>query len=96
MGEDPYIVIDQPNDDLPIYRVKREGARSKTRVLNKNFLLPFIGFQIYEEDEQLEPVVTSETVEEVNELEELRSINANLDLLSKAERIWCSASHCKV
>ena len=69
--KNPYIVIDQPNDDIPVYRVKREGARSKTRVLHRNFLLPFIGLPTYEE-----------SVEEVNELDEIRSINANLDLLS--------------
>ena len=64
------------------YRVKREGARSKTRVLHRNFLLPFIGLRTYEEDEQLEPVVSSESVEEINELDKIQSINANLELLS--------------
>ena len=38
--KDPYIVIDQPNDDIPDYRVKRDVARSKTRILHRNFLLP--------------------------------------------------------
>ena len=80
--KNPCIVIDQPNDDIPFYRVKREGAGSKTRVLHRNFLLPFIGLPTYEEDEQVEPVVSPETVEEVNELDEIRSINANLDLSS--------------
>ena len=82
--KDPYIVIDQPNDDIPVYRVKHGGAslRSKTRNLHRNFLLPFIGLPTYEEDEQLEPVVSPETVEEVNELDEIQSIDANLDLLS--------------
>ena len=62
--KNPYIVINQPNDDIPVYRVKCEGARSKTRVLHTKFLLPFIGLPTYEEDEQLEPVVSSESVEE--------------------------------
>ena len=80
--KNPYVVIDQPNDDIPVYRVKRESARSKTRVLHRNFLLHFIGLPTYEGDEQLEPVVSPETVEEVNELDEIQSINANLDLSS--------------
>ena len=71
MGED---------DDKPVYRVKREGARSKPRILHRNFLLRFIGLLTYEKDEQLEPVVSPETVKEVNELDKIRSINANLDL----------------
>ena len=82
--KDPYIVIDQPNEDIPVYRVKHEGAslRPITRNLHRNFLLLFIGLPTYEEDEQLEPVVSPETVEEVNELDEIQSIDANLDLLS--------------
>ena len=80
--KNPYIVIDKPNDDIPVYRVKSEGARSKTRILHRNFLRPFIGLPTYEEGEQLEPVVSPETVEEGNELDEIWSINANLELLS--------------
>ena len=44
--KNPYIAIDQPNDDIPVYRIKREGARSKTRFLHRNFLLPFIGYRL--------------------------------------------------
>ena len=49
----PYISIDQPNDDIPVYRVKHGGAglRSKSRNLHRNFLLPFNGLPTYEEDE---------------------------------------------
>ena len=39
--KDPYVVIDQSNVDVPVYMVKQEGSRSKTRFLNRNFLLPF-------------------------------------------------------
>jgi hypothetical protein len=31
---DPYIVISQPNHDIPVYQVKREGARYKKTSLN--------------------------------------------------------------
>ena len=47
--------------------VKRESARSKTRILHWSFLLPFFGLPTYGEDAQLEPVVSPETVEEVIE-----------------------------
>ena len=79
--KNPFIAINQPNDDIPVYRVKREGARSKTRILHRNFLLPSIGLPTYEEDEQLDQVVSPETIEEINELDEIRSINANYNLL---------------
>ena len=44
-------VIDQPNDDIPVFRVQREGARSKTRIHHRIFLLLFIGLPTYDEDE---------------------------------------------
>ena len=75
-------------------------VRGQNPVLHRNFLLPFIGLLTYKEDEQLEPVVSSEAVGEVNELDEIRSINANLDLLSDPDSeaaydggIWDN-SHC--
>ena len=40
---DPYIVVSQPNFDIPVYEVKREGARfKKSRTLHRNLLLPFM------------------------------------------------------
>ena len=80
--KDPYIVIDQSNDDIPVHGVKREGASSKTSIPHRIFLLPFIGLPTNEEDKQLGPVVSPETVEEVNMFDKIQSIDANLDLLS--------------
>ena len=37
--KDRYIVTDQPNDDIPVYRVKRGGARSKNRILRCSSLV---------------------------------------------------------
>ena len=65
--KDPCIVNHKPNDHITVIRVKREDARSKTRILDQNFLLPFMGLPTYEEDEQLEPVVSLETMKKVNE-----------------------------
>ena len=39
-GKDPHVVIEQPNDDIPVFKVRSEGARTKTRVLHRNLLLP--------------------------------------------------------
>ena len=35
--EDPYKVIDQPNDEISLNKVKRESAGPKTRLLSWNF-----------------------------------------------------------
>ena len=38
----PYVVVEQPHADIPVYVVKREKSKSKkTRTLHKNLLLPF-------------------------------------------------------
>ena len=41
--QDVYIVTDQPNHDIPVYRVKQENCKDKEKVLHRNMLLP-IGF----------------------------------------------------
>ena len=41
--DDAYIVIDQPNSDIPVYKVRKENNEGKVRTLHRNLLLP-IGF----------------------------------------------------
>lgn len=41
--KDPYVVVRQPNSDIPVYEVKREGTRfKKSKTLHRNLLLPFM------------------------------------------------------
>ena len=78
--KDPYIVIDQPNDDIPVYKVRREGTRSKTRFLHRNFLLPFMCLPYY--DEEAEELVAPQEDRAVNMLDEMLSVDAISDLSS--------------
>ena len=54
---DPYIVISQPNDDIPVYEVRRDNSRAKkTRLLHRTLLLPFVGLpRLDEEDFEEDP-----------------------------------------
>lgn len=43
--ETPYIVVSQPNPDIPVYEVKKDAPHTKaTRTLHRNLLLP-LGYQ---------------------------------------------------
>ena len=37
-----YLVVDQPNKDVPVFVVKREHGRSTRKLLHRNLLLPFM------------------------------------------------------
>ena len=51
--QEPYVVIDQPNNDIPVYEVRRQHTRSrKTRLLHRILLLPFMCLPRIEEEEE--------------------------------------------
>ena len=35
-----HVVLDQPNPDVPVYRVQGEGGKGRVRILHRNMLLP--------------------------------------------------------
>lgn len=43
-----YVVIDQPNPDLPIFQVKQEFGDDRPKLLHRNMLLPFMGLPLKE------------------------------------------------
>ncbi|XP_062578027.1 adenylate cyclase, terminal-differentiation specific-like [Saccostrea cucullata] len=38
--EEPYLVIEHPNPEIPVYKVQKETTKGKTRTLHRNLLLP--------------------------------------------------------
>ena len=40
--KDPYVVIEKPISDIPVYRVRKESGSGKVRTLHRNLLLPFM------------------------------------------------------
>lgn len=47
-SKDIYIVVAQPNSDLPIFQVKPEGSDDIPKLLHRNMLLPFMGLPLQE------------------------------------------------
>lgn len=47
--EDTYIVTGRPNPDIPVFEVKREDGKGRTRVLHRNLLLPISAMPAAEE-----------------------------------------------
>ena len=50
----PYVVVDQPDKSIPVYKVSKESGKGKERTLHRNMLLPFSAIPISSEiDETL-------------------------------------------
>ncbi|XP_067669889.1 uncharacterized protein [Haliotis asinina] len=46
--EDPFVVLSQPNHDIPVFVVRRETGEGRKRTLNRNHLLPIGSVPIFE------------------------------------------------
>ena len=56
----PYVVVSQPNPDVPVYEVKDTSIRArKTRLLRRILLLLFMGLPRVEQSEETENVPSS-------------------------------------
>ena len=38
--DSPYIIISQPNLQIPVYQVQREDGQGRTKIIHRNLLLP--------------------------------------------------------
>ena len=49
--EEPYVVLKQPNEEIPVYVVQKESGEGRRRTLHRNLLLP-IGHLLNDEDSE--------------------------------------------
>ena len=47
-SKDIFVVVSQPNPDLPIFQVRKEHGDEETKLLHRNMLLPFLGLPVQE------------------------------------------------
>ena len=50
---DPYKIISQPNQDIPVYKLQREDGVGKVRTLHRNLLLPIGSLPIGKEEDSI-------------------------------------------
>ena len=54
--EEPYVIISQPNDGVPVYELKREDGQGRKRVLHRNLLLPIGHLSGFKKSDQQPPI----------------------------------------
>ena len=52
--EDIYVIVSQPNSDIPVFKVRKENETGRDRVLHRNLLLP-VG-SVESDDSQPQPI----------------------------------------
>ena len=53
--EEPYVIICQPNEGVPVYEVRREDGQGRKRVLHRNLLLPIGHLSEFDKSDQQPP-----------------------------------------
>ena len=56
LGEEVFVVLGKPNPEIPVFTVKQENGKGRTRVLHRNFLLPINHIPPDKQRETLTPV----------------------------------------
>ena len=49
----PYIVMGQPDKNIPVYKVKRESGKGQEKTLHRNMLLPFSIIPLFSETDDI-------------------------------------------
>ena len=64
-SEEVYVIVSQPNPDIPVYEVKPETGRGRVKVLHRNLLLPIpcLPVEKPKNDVKPKPVETAEQVD---------------------------------
>ena len=52
--DEPYIVLDQPGLNIPVFRYHKETTKGKTRTLHRNLPLPISQLNFYKTHKELE------------------------------------------
>ena len=53
--DEPYVIISQPNEGVPVYEVRREDGQGRKRVLHRNLLLPIGHLSEFDRSDQQPP-----------------------------------------
>lgn len=71
---EPYVIVKQPNQNIPVYELEREDGNGRVRILHRNMLLPLNSILIPLEDpcivpsnEQADPSIQNSELSETEE-----------------------------
>ena len=67
--DQPYVVMEQPNPDIPVYKVKREDDSGGERTLHRNHLLPISSLPLESPDDNDESLAVPESQDDSDEAE---------------------------
>ena len=83
--EDVFLVISQPQPEIPVFEVKPEAGRGRKRVLHRNLLLPISSIPVVENSDKPE-VIVSDGYPDVGSVEAgIIDINTSVDQLDDSQ-----------